>query len=425
MLSELERKILKDLKTNDRKRRMFCTQIYQDLVWDGIDLPDSVIPALEYLLEHVNLRHPKRKGVIVSGSFIKEAHRHTKFTSNGTKRAQYVLVISGRTYYVRSINFKRGVLKMIYSEVEINLDHAVISGECQGKEYRRIIKPEKGVFIYDRLTQFYYERCVSVEIRQLDAHRRVSFACRKKRVSKDDRGSFVILVHDEGETYMYNLFGEMVFTSLSKQEVKKKQTLAKTLALKEESNGFNKEDYIGKVKDYLISRWREKPKDFEKEGRMILIEGSLDRRLDYDGRFLFEFFQGKKKKQVINVGTHYKKKDCHAEFIGPYVFLYCDRSLVNGHKTDHIGFECKRLRPVPNDMEYIRIKNIGPKQIYFYAGDKRYLFRLNDVFALMCHNTREGSNHFTLLIQTENGEVYQKEINPNICGSKYYKPRKK
>jgi len=135
------------------------------------------------------------------------------------------------------------------------------------------------------------------------------------------------------------------------------------------------------------------------------------------------------KKNIIMVSKRYKKKPIISKFQGQYVFFYDEQETpVNAHRVRNLGFECGRLRPVPQNIEYIRLKNINLQRldITFYTTDRICIFRPSSILetagmdlegktcALMCHNKGHGyHDDFYLLVRTENGEVLQKGIMPN------------
>jgi len=428
MLSGLEKKIMERLKNSNSHRMNFCEKIHQELVLDyDVPVSNRIVLALDQLLTEADINHPQRKGILVSGMLPTKTVACRISRHKDKDYFCYLINVCSKLYDVLNVPSGKRATRTIDCQVEIDSDKLKVVFEYEGNQYLKEIDL-KGLATYKRnLKKEYFDKFVGVEVREVGKRNFFAIGGKHYTLSGNSGGSFLIIIFDKGKCYMYNLFGEMVFTSLPSGEISEQKRLEKTYKIKIEADALDMEGYKKQIREHLISEWKNGPEDFN-DGRLFIVEGGLERLVDNIGQFYFTLFSDKRR-EAIYVGEKYAGKKIRAEVKGPYMLFYDNTELVNASKTGRLGFErIKITRPPLQDFEYLRIRNINfsKQRTYLEIAGKTYMFENKAIascgeqypdkssYALMYHKGRINfRGDFELLSLNETGEVQVMQISPS------------
>ncbi|MBI1970923.1 hypothetical protein HYS47_04190 [Candidatus Woesearchaeota archaeon] len=370
MVSKLEKVILQELKASVREQRRLSDSIYLHLA-NVRDCPVSkrFQGALEYLLLVLNPNDLQREGVLLGGSISRNLQ-----PSQRGEYAVYRVTISGgdETCFVLP---ESKVPRRARAEVTIHPRHAEVT-LYHGQQLikKKEVQPYGKFFTYHLLPESIIASTQGVQILPLPKNRRVAFGKQRFTIPEQDQCSLVILVHDRGKLFLYDIRGRPLLPSPTIGEMNKETKNNKARGLEEKLGSLELDDAREEACEYLLHRWRTSPRDFRRYGLTLLFRGNIKGRLDRQGRFSFEASYGDDKRNVIYVSADYAQKIVTATFHGRIVCFYVKDELLNAYEAEG-WFTCRRIHHATPSVETMRVRDISSDQdATIYERGRKYYF---------------------------------------------------
>lgn len=378
-----EKNLLADIAKNEFDRNFganfidkYCTHFCQFISEEyGIDLPAYLPEAMRHLLENID-ENAQKKGAIVRGRYFEKTQAKKRWKNS----CYHFISFFGNKYPLfkskKELNSLDALVEIenpFFARVTTGFDE--LAGERRKKVFK--IKPKEGIFTYNVLRQHIFKKCAGVQIkkRRLGSWNGICLPGDKDgktlHISNHTRGNYFIFLFDKGEHHIFNLFGDEAEYNLPKDTFSKTNIKRRNAYLAKKAAVFDKGKFIADARSYFIEEWKEHHTEWGNE-RMVIIEGDVYRNVKKRGSISFRLENGK---TMIYVSIDLAGKDIKASFKGPVVLFYEGDKLVNSYEAEHpVGFECRKMRPISESMEYLRIKNVNFKQpaIFFETNQKGF-----------------------------------------------------
>lgn len=231
-------------------------------------------------------------------------------------------------------------------------------------------------FIRDKLLN-----CSSgVAIRKADTHGKITMGGKRIRLGPDSSDQYIIVFFQREDIYLFNLSGEMLFETLSPDEIKEKRKLNRMLGAKDKMDKHDDtslKDISNIVFQELKGRWQKEPPQFKGwDSISYIIRGNINATIALDGTVILTNYQKKKRKKGIFVSKSRGHGKVRLEFKGLYVAAYENDELVNCHKFyEPINYRrCLRSMDARGlDLVFLRTFDIND-YIRTVIGDSTYNF---------------------------------------------------
>ncbi|MBI2147372.1 hypothetical protein HYU19_02730 [Candidatus Woesearchaeota archaeon] len=352
MVSKLEKTILQELKASARDKRRLSDSIYLHLATvRNCSVSKRFQGALEYLLKVINPNNLQREGVLLSGSIT----RTIQPSYRGRYAVYRVNILGGDETYslLPESKVPRGraradvTIKPHYAEVTLYHGQTVLK--------KKEAYPSGKFFTYHLIPPSIIASTQGVQVLPLPKNRRVAFGKQRFTVPEHDpehgQCSLVILVHDKGRLFLYDIRGKPLLPSPTIGEMNKETKNIKACLLEEKVGSLELDDAREEAYKYLFHRWRTSPRDFRRYGLTLLFRGNIKGRLDRQGRFSFEAFYGDDRKNVMYVSADHAKKMVTAAFHGRIVCFYVKDELLNAYEAEG-WFTCRRIHHATPSVDH-------------------------------------------------------------------------
>lgn len=370
------------------KRKYFLIKIYQEVLNyqsnSESTIRQSSMDALDYLLEraidehfrgedsnnsnnndhskeeplqHQQATEPIPTAALLEGTYYFRLKRQD-FPSQ--KRFKYDLRLFNKTFFFYLPRTKESPQIL---EVKATLEDKsmLFEYDTNGSDGKKDKKTKNYIhqnfFYVSDLIGKYFENSQGVAVRKTDAtHGRIYLGNRIYNFGANETDKHIIVFFDTPENiFFFDAFGNMLFPTLSKEEVFEKKRICKTLDICKAIEEFKIREYSKLIVDRVRELWREAPESFQNRVNRpyFLLSGKVDGRLDYLGRFSFAHSTNGKTRKQIGISKSYPHKDIVLEFLGPYVKASHKGEPINAHELDDVIKCCNGPNSRLHNLEYV------------------------------------------------------------------------
>lgn len=286
-----------------------------------------------------------------------------------------------------------------------------------------------------------FENSVGVALKRTDPKGNISLTDTFINLGKANANRYVIIFFGGSENYYFDLNGDMLFETLSINEIYEKNRISKALDIEERIKKFRVQKKSNALVRSLKHKWRNNPEYYQNSSGLIYItNGELITKTDSLGDVNFSHVQKRRKINKICVGVDYPDETVKVVFAGSSIAVYNDEGILNAHQFyENIHIRYSMSKEI-NDLGLISIITLSENcaswrrsGIIRTIGNTRYIFSAKEIserYGTPIESvkyvgiiTNNIINQYTIFLMEEDGRFTSLPATPRIVTSPRYAKR--
>lgn len=286
-----------------------------------------------------------------------------------------------------------------------------------------------------------FENSVGVALKRTDSKGNISLTDTFINLGKANANRYVIIFFGGSENYYFDLNGDMLFETLSINEIYEKNRISKALDIEERIKKFRVQKKSNALVRSLKHKWINNPEYYQNSSGLIyIINGELITRTNSLGDVNFSHIQKRKKIHKICVGVDYPDETVKVVFAGSSIAVYNDEGILNAHQyPENIHIRYSISKEI-NDLGLISIITLSENcaswrrgGIIRTVGNTRYIFSAKEIserygkpiesvkyVGIMTNNI---TNEYEILLRETDGRFTSLPVTPRMVTSPRYAKR--